>query len=210
MAPSKGVLRLHILATLLAIGAVSAQSSCSGGETRLHIPEPPYDNYFFSNCDSDNHVVVTSPLSTSNLDVITPRLLIAWPAGNSGIGAWFTPENGQKGSLHLELQNSSSGGNTLEPIYDTNSNGNPRVGVSGFLKFDSAGVLSVPILGSIRTIRNYAEGGSLDANVQNANVYDTADNGVAHIYRTWFGKFIDISEFVRVHEPVNSAPKAHW
>jgi hypothetical protein len=118
------------------------------------------------------------------LTIIGPRLIVAWPAGNSGIATYFAPENGINGTLGIHLLNSSIG-NPLGPIYQENSNGNATVGVSTTLSFNSSAVLSVAILGSIRTIRDFVEGPSLlRDDIQGAVKYSTIDDGV-QLTRLW-------------------------
>ena len=51
--------------------------------------------------------------------------------------------------------------NSLEPLYVDTSDEHPTVGVSGHLEFNSSATLTVPILGSIRIIRDFIEGPSL-------------------------------------------------
>jgi hypothetical protein len=57
--------------------------------------------YFYSDCNGASKVVVTSPQPDSNLTIIGPRLLIAWPAGNSGVVSFFQPTNGVNGCYGL-------------------------------------------------------------------------------------------------------------
>lgn len=87
--------------------SVSASSSiipavCTETPTTQQLSAPPYivsidpaaifqqesdatlQNYFLSDCHSASQIVVTSPLPDSNLTIIGPRLVVAWPAGNSG------------------------------------------------------------------------------------------------------------------------------
>ncbi|RDL30331.1 Glycogen debranching enzyme [Venustampulla echinocandica] len=158
---------------------------CNTTATRLYLSSPPYDNYFYSDCHAQSQVVVTTPLSDSNLTVIGPRVIVAWPAGNSGIVAYFAPENGINGTLGIRILNSTSG-NPLEPIYQTGiGNGNATVGISAQLEFNSSVVLSVAILGSIRTIRDFTEGPSLlHPEIQNAINYSSIDSGI-QISRLW-------------------------
>ncbi|KAF2680402.1 hypothetical protein K458DRAFT_393047 [Lentithecium fluviatile CBS 122367] len=149
--------------------------------TRLHISEPPYENYFASDCHSASHVIVRSP--------DTPRLLIAWPSGNSGIAAFFEPENKQKGSLGIHLENSTTTGQTLTPLSmpsEGTDNKNDRVGVSGLIHFDAPALLTLPIIGSIRHLREYTEGGNLNTDVQNAVVTVRYENAGGALKRTWF------------------------
>ncbi|KAG8630601.1 hypothetical protein KVT40_002220 [Elsinoe batatas] len=148
-------------------------------------PDPPYENYFYSDCNSATQVIVTSPLPDSNLTVIGPRLIVAWPAGNSGACAFFAPENGVNGTLGISLRNSSIG-NPLAAVYEgTPSSADPVVGVEGVIEFNSSAVLTIPILGSVRTIRDFTEGPSLLRSViQDANTF-LEDNGTVSISRSW-------------------------
>lgn len=165
----------------------TAGAECSETATTLHLSDPPYENYFYSDCHAAHQIVVTSPLSESNLTIIGPRLLVAWPAGNSGTVAFFAPQNGVNGSLGIELVNGTSD-QPLSPVYDDTSSsasGNARVGVTALINFNSSAVLTVPILGSIRTIRDFTEGPSiLVPEIQNATNLTVA-NGVANFSRLW-------------------------
>ncbi|KAK4691518.1 hypothetical protein P7C71_g5497, partial [Lecanoromycetidae sp. Uapishka_2] len=160
---------------------------CSATPTTQYLSDPPYANYFYSDCHLAAQAVVTSPLSDSNLSLIGPRLIIAWPAGNSGVCAFFAPQNGINGSLAIELVNSTAG-QALSPVY-VPANGAeeyPRVGVSGTVRFNSSATLTVPILGSIRTIRDFTEGPSLLVPaIQNATQFNTTDDGGVEMSRLW-------------------------
>jgi len=190
-----------LLASLLAAVCI-AQNACNEPPSQLYLPDPPYDNYIYFDCHSSSHVIVTSPSSDSNLDIIGPRLLVAWPAGNSGLVAYFEPTDGAKGTLTPRLENSTSTGNTLVPIYEPIQSSVPRVGVSGSLNLNVPAKLTIPILGSIRTIRDFAEGGSiLDPDVQGGLRFTESDNG-ATINRTWFD---NVTTTVLTFTPVNGA-----
>ena len=128
--------------------------------------------------------MVTSPEPDSNLSIISPRIVVAWPAGNSGIATYFQPENGINGTLNVQLLNSSIG-SPLGPVYDDSSGGNATVGVSVRLEFNSTAVLAVAILGSIRTIRDFTEGPSLlRTDIQSALKYSLIPGGL-EISRVW-------------------------
>lgn len=168
--------------------STSGGAVCSETPTTLHLSDPPYENYFYSDCHGANQIVVTSPLSDSNLTIIGPRLLVAWPAGNSGTVAFFAPQNGVNGSLAIEVVNGTSD-QPLSPVYDADTSssisGNARVGVSALIRFNSSAVLTVPILGSIRTIRDFTEGPSiLIPAIQNATSLQVED-GTATFSRLW-------------------------
>src|SRR5207247_1536968 len=85
--------------------------------TYFQLSDPPYENYFYSDCDASNQVVVTSPLPDSNLTIIGPRLIVAWPAGNSGVVAYFSPSSGPNGTLAIAVDNSSSP--ALRPVHQS-------------------------------------------------------------------------------------------
>jgi hypothetical protein len=157
--------------------------------SRLHLSEAPYENYFLSDCITSSHVIVTSPDANTDNSNAKPRLLVAWPAGNSGAAAYFEAEN--NGTLGLQLENSTSYGEILdtvnEPPADGAENENPRVGVKGLIHFDTPALLTLPILGSIRSIRDYSEGGGiLSPDVQNAVKTEKFGSDGGQFSRTWF------------------------
>ncbi|KAM0719777.1 hypothetical protein Q7P37_003910 [Cladosporium fusiforme] len=169
-------------------GTSTGSASCSETATTLHLSDPPYENYFLSDCHGANQVVVTSPLPDSNLTIIGPRLLIAWPAGNSGVVTFFAPQNGVNGSLGIELVNGTSD-QPLSSYYEVDNpsltSDDPRVGVTGRVRFNSSATLTVAILGSIRTIRDFTEGPSiLVPGIQNATSL-SLDDGVGFYARRW-------------------------
>ena len=161
-----------------------AQSSCPA--VTQHLSDAPYENYFYSDCHGDSQAVVTSPLPDSNLTIIGPRLIVAWPAGASGICTFFQPQDGPNGSLAIELVNSSIG-SPLGPVYRTASgSNNPFVGVQGVIAFNSSATLTIPIFGSIRTIRDFTEGPSLLRPVIQDAINVTRSNGTgATLSRLW-------------------------
>ena len=159
-------------------------------------------------CHSSNQVVVTGPLASSNLSVIGPRLLVAWPAGNSGVVAFFSPQNGVNGSLGIRLVNGYGSSDqplygVYEPANGSSLSGNARVGVSMLVEFNSSAFLTVPILGSIRTMRDFTEGPSiLVPEVQDAIVFSALEAGGAVLSRLWYDN-ITTSQMSFV--PVNGA-----
>ena len=135
--------------------------ACSASATTQHLNDPPYENYFYSDCHVDAQVVVTSPGPSDNLTIIGPRLIVAFPAGNSGVCAFFAPQSGLNGTLRIELVNVTSDA-TIQPVYKDSEDANyPSVGISGIISFNVSADLTVPILGSVRTIRDFTEGPSL-------------------------------------------------
>ncbi|EPS27768.1 hypothetical protein PDE_02712 [Penicillium oxalicum 114-2] len=167
--------------------ARSAEPKCAGAASTFSLSDPPYANYFYSDCNVAAQVVVTSPLPNSNLTLIGPRLIVAWPAGDSGVCAYFAPQNGPNGTLALEMVNSTVG-HPLSPVYSTGANASapPSVGVQGVLRFNTSATLVLPILGSIRTIRDFVEGPSLlRPEIQNAIEFGSNSDGSVSLQRTW-------------------------
>lgn len=157
--------------------------------------DPPYSDYFYSDCNVATQAVVTSPLPQSDLTRIGPRLIFAWPAGNSGVCQYYAPQNGQNGTLGIEMVNSTTG-NPLGPVYNAPSGGNPNpsVGVQGVLRMNSSATLTVPILGSIRTIRDFTEGPSiLYPEIQNSIKFIQNSDGSATLNRLWLDNVTTMS-----------------
>jgi len=169
--------------------STAAAGACTETPVTQHLSDPPYENYFYSDCHGANQLVVTSPLPDSNLTIVGPRLLVAWPAGNSGVAALFAPSNGINGTLGIELVDGSFG-QPLSAVYEssnpTTSNTNARVGVSTLVRLNSSAKLTIPLLGSIRTIRDFTEGPSLLVpEIQDAINASSLKGGGALLSRLW-------------------------
>ncbi len=113
---------------------------------------------------------------------------VAWPAGNSGVVAFFRPQNGVNGTLAIQLVDDGTGA-PLRPIYEPaaadSRSGQPMVGVSGRFSLSSPAELSLAILGSVRTMRDFIEGPSLLApEIQDAVKYTVDENRVV-LSRLW-------------------------
>jgi hypothetical protein len=94
--------------------------------------------------------------------------------------ARFAPESGQEGTLSISLEKSGND-ESLEPLNHSNC-----IGISGSITFNTPARLTVPILGSIRSIRDFTEGGDIDQNFQNSFEFALNGDGGATINRTWF------------------------
>ena len=196
-----------LLNTIMAnLSQLARQSQYSGEPATLTLSDPPYQNFFYSDCNTAAQVVVTSPLPDSDLEIIGPRLIVAWPAGNSGVCAFFAPQNGVNGSLSISLVNSTAGA-PLTAIHaeppENPATDSPIVGVQGIVRFNTSAVLTVPILGSIRTIRDFVEGPSLlYPEVQDATRFNTTPDGGVTLERLWLDNVTTTSlNFV----PMNSS-----
>ncbi|KAF2721244.1 glycogen debranching enzyme [Polychaeton citri CBS 116435] len=181
----------HVVLSYASLLPVSLNSrDCITPATTIHLSDPPYENFFYSDCHSANQVVVTSPLPDSNLTIIGPRLLVAWPAGNSGVVTFFGPTNGINGSLSIRLVNGSATypvRGVYQPASSSSSSKNPSVGAQALVSFNSSAILSVAILGSIRTIRDFTEGPSiLVPSAQSAINVSLGEDGSVSLSRLWF------------------------
>ncbi|KAK7214151.1 hypothetical protein V2G26_021329 [Clonostachys chloroleuca] len=174
----------------LLLGAVSLGYASDSNEScpaiTQHLSDPPYENYFYSDCHVDAQSVITSPLPSSNLTIIGPRLIVAWPAGNSGLCTFFKPQNGKNGTLGMELVNSTLG-EPLRGIYDTQGSSDvPNVGVEGVISFNTSTELTTAILGSIRNIRDFTEGPSiLEPIIQDATKVTKFNKTGVQFSRLW-------------------------
>ena len=197
---SKFALMMFAAVALLAAWLLQvswAQSNSCKAVTQ-YLSDPPYENYFYSDCNVDAQAVVTSPLPDSNLSIIGPRFIVAWPAGNSGICAFFQPQDGPNGTLAMELVNSTIG-NPLAPVYQPRQGSKyPYVGVEGVLSFNSSATLTVPILGSVRSIRDFTEGPSLlQPIIQDAIKVTKYNETGATLTRMWLDN-VTVSNFSMV------------
>lgn len=176
--------------TLYNTSITKSAPKCPGPPTTQRLTDLPYDNYFYSDCNVQAQAVITSPEPDSNLSIVSPRLIVAWPGGNSGACAYFQPLSGINGTLSIKLLNQSDG-QPLHPIYAEGkgkgkSSENPYVGVSGTIRLNSSAVLTVPILGSVRTIRDFVEGPSLlIPEIQNALKVRSIPGGGMALSRLW-------------------------
>jgi hypothetical protein len=131
-------------------GQVST-SSCPA--TYFQLSDSPYENYFVSTCNFAATVVALSPAPDSNLTLIGPRLIAAFPAGiysvkvilrigNSGAVAYFAPSNGTNGTLSLRVVNDT--GNAIQPLPGNPAQGtNGTFGVTGIIEFNTSAILTV-------------------------------------------------------------------
>lgn len=77
-----GQLLSIILIAKLAFSQNNGQVSTSAcPATYFQLSDSPYENYFFSTCNFAATVVALSPNPDSNLTLISPRLITAFPAG---------------------------------------------------------------------------------------------------------------------------------
>jgi hypothetical protein len=100
----------------------------------------------------------------------------------------------------------STVGSPLGPVYQPDTDGgNATVGISGEINLNSSAVLTIAILGSIRTIRDFTEGPSLlRPKIQSAINYSNIDNGGVSLSRLWLD---NITTTTLSFVPLNSSQK---
>jgi len=118
-------------------GTVPHAASSAGVERPLsfHIREGNNDNYFLSAQSVACHLIVTGEAN--------PRLLVNFPAGNSGIALWFDKNNPSNRALSLKLSGA------LSPLEDSTNGVRFRID-TGRKKV----VITNFMLDSIRQVRN--------------------------------------------------------
>lgn len=146
----------------------------------MHLTDGPSENYFLSDCSSSSQVLVTSPLPVGQQDLGDSRLLIAWEAGNSGIVLYLKSQSPSPDSASMRLLEAADDGQTLKPLIS---------GLVGTLEFDEPTELGSVVIGSIRSLRDFIEGGrSLNDEVQRALRFESLPGGGVLISRQWFDR----------------------
>ena len=89
----------------------------------------------------------------------------------------------------------------------TGSSQYPRVGISGTIRFNSSTTLTVPILGSIRTIQDFTEGPSLlYPQIQKALMFNSTSDGGVAISRLWLDN-VTVTDLAFVPQTASGAGK---
>jgi hypothetical protein len=132
------------------LSSVPASGVAREGPFHFEVKEGRNLNYFLRDGNTAAHLVLRSAPS--------PRLLVAFPAGNSGVGLWFQSQ----GALASEWVLASAP--TAKTIRD--SAGRPLYGIS-FEASIAAQSLKVQqaVLSSVRILRDYQSSGTLPSEV---------------------------------------------
>jgi hypothetical protein len=104
----------------------------------FHLREGAIDNYFYQRGPVAAHLLVTSGAE--------PRILIAFPAGNEGIGLWF--ERGEPAELAVTAPIASAGTGAMH-------------GINAQLSVSRALVVKQAALAGVRTLRDYMALGTI-------------------------------------------------
>ena len=152
------LMTLHVLRQIVAIGSLIALASCADNvqhedlyEPELHfsVTEGNIYNEFYREGSVAAHTVLTSGTR--------PRLVVAYPAGNSGVSLWF-----REGEALARWAKPKD----MKPVTE-NSAAGPLYGVEMALSVEVPELrLEKAVLGNIRTIRTYLHERVVDSRVE--------------------------------------------
>ncbi|KAI8584777.1 hypothetical protein K450DRAFT_267434 [Umbelopsis ramanniana AG] len=137
-----------------------------------HVAFSSYDNYLYRDNTTASQLLFTQSNATST----RPRFIAAFPAGNSGAMVYFKAASGNSSSLTISLVDGS-----LKSV----SNPYNQTGISGQWQLSQNAELDLAVLGSVRALRDYVEGGGLLHSDMNYTVQQLDTNSVT-LYREFF------------------------
>ncbi|MFT3791937.1 MAG: hypothetical protein QM741_12880 [Rudaea sp.] len=129
------------LSGLLAATALSPRPAIAEA-LQFRVAEGDVENAFYQDGPVAAHLLLSSGHK--------PRVLAAFPAGNSGVGIWFEPTTAPV-QWHLE---------SMKPLDAKDAQGRPLHGIEAELTLTSAQPLRIrdAVLGSVRVLRDYQLG----------------------------------------------------
>jgi hypothetical protein len=137
-----------VRALVLILIAALANAAEPQAPLQFRITEGRVLNAFYQQGPVAAHVLLTNGNQ--------PRLLVAFPAGNSGVGAWF--ENTQS-PIHWTLA-------SVEPVSRRDASGRALHGVVANSSVDAPLVVRDAVLGSVRVLRDYQINGTYPPEVK--------------------------------------------
>ncbi|WWD19585.1 hypothetical protein CI109_104046 [Kwoniella shandongensis] len=168
----------HILA--VALGVLStwtisafAQTNSSAGLRFGPINFAGYDNYVYRDNTTSAQIVITDSSSSS----APSRFIAAFPSGNTGALVYFVPLNSSNSTSTL--------GTSLDLSTVTSvSQANNQTGLSGNLSFSGDLQFGVTLIGSVRTLRDYVEGGGVFNSIFNYTLAYSSNSTIL-LQRKW-------------------------
>lgn len=135
------MVRRILLAALSGLGLVAeaVPHARAAEPLQFRIQEGEVENAFYQDGPVAAHLLLSSGTQ--------PRILVAFPAGNSGAGIWFDPTSS---AVSWKLE-------SLRPVSAADAKGRPLHGIEADLSLSSAAPLKIKdaVLGSIRVLRDY-------------------------------------------------------
>ncbi len=129
-----------VLVVLVACGTPAVPTPAVPETLAFHVREGTIDNYFYRRGPVAAHLVVTSGK--------TPRIVVAFPAGNEGVGLWFEPSEPATITVTGPLVAVDDGA---------------LHGITARLSIDKPLVVRQAALAGLRTLRDYAILGTFPA-----------------------------------------------
>lgn len=124
--------------------APAAAVSPPPGTLRFEIEEGRLLNAFLRQDQTAAHLLLRSGAQ--------PRLIVAFPAGNSGVGLWFEPAGAE---VHWRL------GGPLQALHERDARGRDLHGIAADIEVDAARlVVRDTVLGNIRVLRDFEFSGT--------------------------------------------------
>ncbi|MEU8894487.1 hypothetical protein [Nocardia sp. NPDC048505] len=129
--------------------ALACGSDDGPGAFRFQVVEGQNLNYLFREGNTAAHLLLRSGTD--------PRVLVAFPAGNSGTGLWFEPLS-EPAEWQLDAP--------PKAVADRDSRGRPRTGIQFTVSIETRNlVLREAVLSNVRVLRDYNQKGVVPAEV---------------------------------------------
>ncbi|KAI0784480.1 hypothetical protein C8Q75DRAFT_794968 [Abortiporus biennis] len=173
-----------LVAFLLPTTVVCSQSTSVSEHSSLsfHVASGGNDNYFVRDNVTSGQLVLTCPNNTSDLGF--SRLVVALPAGNSGALVYFLPQQGHETAtpiFSVSLKNETFTG-VGEDFNNT--------GIQADLSFNAIATIGVTVIGAVRAMRDYVEGGGTMHEVFNYTLVDFNSTFI-QLHRKWINSTIE-------------------
>ncbi|KAK7472324.1 hypothetical protein VKT23_000443 [Stygiomarasmius scandens] len=153
---------LRIVLGLLVLG-ISARSAAT--PLSFQISSGGNENFFYRDDQTSAQVLLTSPSSNATVR----RFVVALPAGNSGALVYFLPLSNGTDDLAVSLINDT----LISTTEDFNN-----TGIQADLLFSQNATLGVTIVGAVRAMRDYVEGGGTMNSVFNYTLGEFNESSV--------------------------------
>lgn len=132
-----------------------------------HLSYEDYENYLYRDDKTSVQLLFTNPKAQSS---IKPRLIVAFPAGNSGMLLYLKSATNDRLNYFQLVEGSLSSVNQL----------NGRVGISGQWNLSQNADVEAIVMGSVRSVRDYIDSGNPSVNLP--TVVPNNNNKVTYYY----------------------------
>ncbi|KAH8553472.1 hypothetical protein BGW37DRAFT_555536 [Umbelopsis sp. PMI_123] len=185
-------MRLRLLMLLSSFIVIAVASVAIAQDTLTeHVAFSSYDNYLYRDNTTASQLLFTQ----TNATTTRTRFIAAFPAGNSGAMAYFKAASGNSSALTIALVDGSLN-SVMNPYNQT--------GISGQWQFNQDAELDLAVLGSVRALRDYVEGGGLLHSDMNYTVQQPNANSVT-LYREFFNDSIAINFTMSTDKAIQSS-----